>query len=162
MGKCDQNVTNCDNILQNVATCTRLKHNITKCEDLWPLCENPVCPDPVWKPVTGEAGPKTPATRRISVAATSRGERSHTRNRHLRNRGFSVAFSNRLKAVASPNRTSLFSGSFRRIVTFPADFSNGLFQWMFSGIFQQNFTSAIFRRAIFRPEQKAHPSGSLT
>ena len=26
-------------------------NTITTCENLWPSCENPVCPDPVWEPV---------------------------------------------------------------------------------------------------------------
>ena len=58
MGKCEQNVSKRSNILQNVATsckmwkisqnvatCAHIKQNLTKW-DLWPFCENLVCPDP--------------------------------------------------------------------------------------------------------------------
>ena len=42
MGKCEQ----------NVATCAHLKQMIWQTVgDVWPFCENPGCPDPVWKPV---------------------------------------------------------------------------------------------------------------
>ena len=38
-------------ILQNVAIHAHLKQNVAKCMKMWPFCENPVCPNPVWKPV---------------------------------------------------------------------------------------------------------------
>ena len=47
------------NMLKNLATCAHMQQNISKCKDLWPLRENPVCPEPVWKRVTpwrGELG----------------------------------------------------------------------------------------------------------
>ena len=50
-----QHVTTCDNILQNVATRAQSKRNLTKLKEMWPFCENPVCPDLVWKPAN--AGP---------------------------------------------------------------------------------------------------------
>ena len=37
---------------QNVAMRANIKHDTAKLKDLWPFCENPVCPDPVWRPVT--------------------------------------------------------------------------------------------------------------
>ena len=40
-------------ILQNVAMRAHLKQTIAKCMEMWPFCENPVCPGIVWKPVTG-------------------------------------------------------------------------------------------------------------
>ena len=39
---------------QHVATCDNMCALNTTCGKMWPLCENPVCPDPVWKPVTLE------------------------------------------------------------------------------------------------------------
>ena len=38
-------------MLQNVATCARIKQQLQNVRDLCPFHENPVCPDPVWKPV---------------------------------------------------------------------------------------------------------------
>ena len=38
-----------DQMSQNVATRADLKQHIANREDLWPFCENQVCPDPVWK-----------------------------------------------------------------------------------------------------------------
>ena len=49
------------NIMANVATRAHFKQHIAKCKELWPFCENPVCPEPVWKPVTYlEAGDREP------------------------------------------------------------------------------------------------------
>ena len=42
MGNCEQHLATCTHILQL---------GMTKCVDSWPFCENPVCPDPVRKPV---------------------------------------------------------------------------------------------------------------
>ena len=67
-----------------------------------------------------------------------RGKRLHAGNRHLRNRGFSVAFSNGC-SVACSNIIALVSGMFHRIVTFPVD-STGNVQRMFSGVFQWNLS----------------------
>ena len=67
-----------------------------------------------------------------------RGKRLHAGNRHLRNRGFSVAFSNGC-SVACSNIIALVSGMFHRIVTFPVD-SIGNVQRMFSGVFQWNLS----------------------
>ena len=33
----------------NIANCAHLKHHITTCGDLWPFCEDPVCPNPARK-----------------------------------------------------------------------------------------------------------------
>ena len=49
-GNICRHVTNCDNILQNVARCAHLKQTMATCT--WPFCENPVCPDTVWKTVS--------------------------------------------------------------------------------------------------------------
>ena len=35
-----------------MATRARLKQNIVTYKEMRPFCENPVCPDPVWNPVT--------------------------------------------------------------------------------------------------------------
>ena len=43
-------------MLPNVATCAHLKQMLQDVGNLWPLSENPVCPDPVWKPVTEALG----------------------------------------------------------------------------------------------------------
>lgn len=54
IGICDQNVTTYYKLLQmlqNVATGAHIKQNITKCKEIWSFCENPVCPEPIWKPV---------------------------------------------------------------------------------------------------------------
>ena len=42
-GKLWQHVAN---ILQHVATCADLKQTLQHVGELWPFCENPVCPDP--------------------------------------------------------------------------------------------------------------------
>ena len=34
-----------------------LKQAMAKRREMWTFCENPVCPDPVWKPVTGDFHP---------------------------------------------------------------------------------------------------------
>ena len=82
-----------------------------------------------------------------------RGKILHTRNRHLRNhRGFSVAFSNGL-SVAFSNAISLFSGIFRRIITFPVDVPRICpmdFQW-YSPV---EFHVCDFRCVISCPEQR--------
>ena len=36
---------------QHVRTRSKISQNAG---NLWPFCENPVCPNPVWKPVTVE------------------------------------------------------------------------------------------------------------
>ena len=41
-------ITKCSKIMQHVATRAHLKQTISKCREMWPFCENPVCPDPVW------------------------------------------------------------------------------------------------------------------
>ena len=39
------------NVTHNVAIVARCNKHIAKCREMWPICENPVCPDPVWKPM---------------------------------------------------------------------------------------------------------------
>ena len=57
----------------------------------------------------------------VQTDRSTRDDRLHTRNRHLRKRrGFSVAFSNGL-SVTVCNTCSFVSGMFQRIVTFPVD-----------------------------------------
>ena len=34
----------------NVCALKTTRYNM--CGDLWPFCDNPFCPDPIWKPVT--------------------------------------------------------------------------------------------------------------
>ena len=38
--------------IANVATCAHLKQICQNVRDSLPFCQNPVCPDPAWKPVT--------------------------------------------------------------------------------------------------------------
>ena len=47
-----QDMAKCGKLLQNVATRAHSKQNMTTFRNLWPCCENPFRPDPVWKPVT--------------------------------------------------------------------------------------------------------------
>ena len=42
----------CDKMWQSVATRADLERNMATCVDLRPFCKNPVCPNPVWKPVS--------------------------------------------------------------------------------------------------------------
>ena len=49
-----QNVTTCDQLLPNITKCGNmctLKTIYYKMWGLWAFCENPVCPDPILKPV---------------------------------------------------------------------------------------------------------------
>ena len=46
-----QHVATCDNIWQHVARRAHIKQAMTTCTEMWPFCENPVCPDPVRKPM---------------------------------------------------------------------------------------------------------------
>ena len=50
-GYSDKIYAKCIKILQNVATCEHLTQLLQNVWDLCPFCENPVCPNPVWKPV---------------------------------------------------------------------------------------------------------------
>ena len=41
----------CGNIWEHVATCVHLKQILQNVWNSLPFCENPICPDQVWKPV---------------------------------------------------------------------------------------------------------------
>ena len=71
-----------------------------------------------------------------------RGERLHTRNRHLRNRSSSISLSFTIVQKFTPeiDTSEMFT-----IVRFVHQKStswvfSGIFQWTFSGMFQRNFT----------------------
>ena len=65
-----QHVATCGNMWQDVATCgntCKLKSKMWQSVgNLWPFCENPVCPDPVWKSVNGFRGLEVPHGHRHS------------------------------------------------------------------------------------------------
>ena len=55
-----------------MATHAHLQQNIARCKEMSPFCENPVCPDPVWKPLSiasgrssGRAGGRSRGGRRL-------------------------------------------------------------------------------------------------
>ena len=55
MGTCVQHVATNDNTWQtiaNVATRAHSKQSMATYMEMWPFCEKPVCPDPVWKTVS--------------------------------------------------------------------------------------------------------------
>ena len=71
MGKCGNRLqyVTYDKLWQRVAKCGKMwQHVRTKNKrlqhvgDLWPFCENPVCPDPVWEPVDTQALPPNSST----------------------------------------------------------------------------------------------------
>ena len=52
---------------QNMATRAHLNQTIAKRREMLPFCENPVCPGPVWEPVTHEGGSQIPESQLVST-----------------------------------------------------------------------------------------------
>ena len=63
-----ENMSQYAKMLQHVCTRSNTLQNVW---DLWPFCENPVCPNPVWKPVIQGPGRLERAVTTLAVLDTS-------------------------------------------------------------------------------------------